>query len=335
MKRNLAILALVLGSLALIVGAIMLTGESPLGTLSTMLKGSLGSPRAISETLRETTPLLIAGVAVFLALRAGLFNIGVEGQFTVGACVCAMIVLQLPGPVGFTLGTLGGALAGALWALPAGLIKAYRGGHEVITTIMLNNVAGFLTMALVAGPLKDTTQQQPSTPNISESSYLPALFDNGSLVVSSALVFGILSAIALAIWLKRSVSGYELRATGVNPSAATVAGVDVKRVMVRSMAVSGAIAGVAGAVQVLAFSHRFHGNFSPGYGFDALGVALLAGQSALLLIPSALLFGVLARGGTMINALTKVPKGLTIIVVGILIIVAAAIRYRKTPEVES
>jgi len=335
MKRNVAIVLLALCSLAVVAGGILLAGAHPLETLGTLIKSSLGSAQAITGTLRETTPLLIAGVAVFLALRAGLFNIGVEGQFTVGACTCAFIVLRLPGTVGIALGILAGAVAGSLWALPAGLIKAYRGGHEVITTIMLNNVAGALTMALAAGPMKDPTQQQPSTPNIANSSYLGALFDNGTLTVSSALLFGVIAAIGLAIWLKRSVAGYELRATGANTSAATVAGIDVKRVIVRSMATSGAIAGIAGAVQVLAFEHRFYGSFSPGYGFDALGVALLAGQSALLLVPAALLFGILAKGGTMINIIGNVPKGLTTVVVGILIVVAAAIRYRKTPAVES
>lgn len=334
MKRALSIALLALGGFALIVFAMVAAGAHPIEVLQGLFKGSMGSPNAITGSLRETTPLLIAGIAVFLALRAGLFNIGVEGQLTVGACACAVVALSLPGWAGIVLGTFMGVVAGALWALPAGLIKAYRGGHEVITTIMLNNVAGFLTLALAAGPLKDPSQESSSTRNLAEGSFLPAVFDNGSLTISVALVFGILGAVVLSYWLKRTVAGYELRAVGANATAAGVAGISPQRVIVRTMLASGAIAGFAGAMQVLAFEHRFYGNFSPGYGFDALGVALLAGQSGFGLIPAALLFGILAKGGTTIQIL-GVPKGLTTVLLGVLIVIAAAIRYRKTKAVES
>jgi len=146
--------ALVLGAVALLAAAILATDVAPLDALATLLRGSLGSPRAIGGTLKETTPLLVAGLAVFLALRAGLFNIGVEGQLLLGAVTCTTIVLRFSGWPGVVLGAVAGMAAGALWAFPAGWIKAYRGGHEVITTIMLNNVAALLTTALVAGPLK-------------------------------------------------------------------------------------------------------------------------------------------------------------------------------------
>jgi len=334
MKRNLGVAALVLCGLLLIVGAMIAVGAHPMESFLGLLKGSLGSSKAISDTLQETTPLLIAGLAVFFALRAGLFNIGVEGQLNVGACACAFVALKVPGFGGVALGTLAGIVGGALWALPAGWIKAYKGGHEVITTIMLNNVAGYLTLALVAGPLKAPDQEGTTTANLAPSTNLPALFDNGTLTISSGLVVGILAAIGLAYWLKRTVSGYELRAAGANPTAAAAAGVSVKRVILQAMLTSGAIAGFAGAVQVLAFTHRFYADLSSGYGFDALGVALLAGQSALLLVPSALLFGILAKGGTALQ-INGVPKSITTIVLGVLIIIAAAIRYRKTQAVES
>ena len=334
MKRNIGIAILALCGICLIVFAMMAAGAKPMEAFQGLIKGSLGSPAAIAGTLRETTPLLIAGIAVFFALRAGLFNIGVEGQLTVGACACAFVVLKIPGPFGIVLGTIAGMVAGGLWAMPAGLIKAYRGGHEVITTIMLNNVAGLFTLALVSGPMKDPTLAGTTTANIAESSHLPAVYDQNSLTISLALVFGLVGAIYLAGWFKRTVAGYEVRAVGANPTAAAVAGISAKNVIVRAMTTSGMIAGFAGAMQVLAFEHRFYGGFSPGYGFDALGVALLAGQSAFGLIPSSLLFGILAKGGTAIQ-IYGVPKGITTVILGVLIVVAAAIRYRKAKAVES
>lgn len=334
MKRNLGIAILSILGLVLIYVAILAAGADPIGAMRDLLKGSLGSPAAISGTLKEATPLLLAGVAVFLALRAGLFNIGVEGQLTVGACACAYVAIKMPGVLGIVLGTVVGMIAGALWAFPAGWIKAYRGGHEVITTIMLNNVAGLMTMALVAGPFKDPTQEGTTTANIATHSELPPLVNSGPWALSPALLFGIVGAAALGYWLKRRVAGYELQAVGANPIAAATAGIDAKRVIMKAMLLSGAIAGFAGSMQVLAFEHRFYGNFSPGYGFDALGVALLAGSSAYGLIPSALLFGVLAKGGTMVQ-ISNVPKSITTVILGVLIVIAAAIRYRKVKAVES
>lgn len=323
--------ALVLGVIVVLAGALFLAKVSPGGAVATLLKGSLGSPSAIGGTLRETSPLLLLGVAVFLALRAGLFNIGADGQFVIGALAGTMVALKVPGPVGILLAVIAGALGGAVWAWPAGWIRAYRNGHEVITTIMLNNVAALLTTALVAGPLKDPNDQSPTTANLKTSSHFPDLLSQ-PVTVNLAIVLGVLAAVAIAIWLRRTVAGYELEAVGANPTAARFAGVDPRKVIVRAMTASGAIAGVAGALQVLAYENRFYANFSPGYGFDALGVALLAGGSAYGVIPAALLFGILDKGGTSLQ-IFGVPKGITIVVLGALIIVAAALRYRRVKVV--
>lgn len=320
--------ALVVGALALLAAAVLATDVAPLKALETLLQQSLGSPRALGGTLKETTPLLIAGLAVFLALRAGLFNIGVEGQLLVGALACTVVVLRLPNAFGVILGVPAGMAAGALWALPAGWIKAYRGGHEVITTIMLNSVAGLLTTALVAGPLKAPGQESTTTASVPEALMLPAVFSGEEWSVSVALVLGVLLTAALAWWLRRSVSGYELQAVGANATAAETAGVSSRRVTTLAMVASGALGGLAGALQVLAYEGRFYAGFSPGYGFDALGVALLAGASAWGVLPAALLFGVLAKGGTAVQIL-GVPKGITGVVLGLLILVFAAVRYRR------
>ncbi|MCB8932771.1 MAG: ABC transporter permease [Fimbriimonadaceae bacterium] len=325
---NWKLLALVIGAVALLAAAILATDVAPLEALQTLLRGSLGSPRAIGGTLKETTPLLIAGLAVFLALRAGLFNIGVEGQLLVGAMTCTVVVLRLPGVIGVILGVAAGMVAGAAWAFPAGWIKAYRGGHEVITTIMLNSVAALLTTALVAGPLKAPGQESTTTASIPDALLLPAVASGEDWSLSLALVIGVVLTGAMAWWLRSSVGGYELQAVGANPTAAETAGVSSRRVTTLAMMASGALGGLAGALQVLAYEGRFYSGFSPGYGFDALGVALLAGASAWGVLPAALLFGVLAKGGTAVQIL-GVPKGITGVVLGLLILIFAAVRYRR------
>jgi simple sugar transport system permease protein len=332
MRFDWKLLALIAGALAILVAFVMLAGASPLGALSTLIKGSLGKPAVIAGTLRETTPLLISGLAVFLALRAGLFNIGVEGQLVVGACSCAVVALRFPGPVGMVLGALAAMLAGAFWALPAALIKAYRNGHEVITTIMLNNVASLLTGALVAGPIRAPGQQSTTTSILDKATRLPNLYDHPPVTISSGLLMGIVIAAAMAYWLGRRVAGYELQAVGANPTAARFAGIDPKRVVVRAMLASGAIAGLGGAIQVLAYEGRFYADFSPGYGFDGLGIALLAGGSAFGVIPAALLFGILVKGGVSLG-IAHIPKGITTVVLGLIILIAAALRYRKVKTV--
>ncbi len=324
------ILALCAGAIAILVAALLLSHNNPIDAAATLVKGSLGSPTAITGTLKETTPLLIAGLAVFIALRSGLFNIGVEGQLTVGALAAAVVGLKFPGPLGIAAGTAAAIAAGALWALPAGWIRAYRNGHEVITTIMFNYLAGFLTFYLVNGVFKDPHQQEATTANLPDATRLHPW--GSAIQINPGLILGLLACIALWWWLSRTVAGYELRLTGANPIAAAFAGVKPKPTIVKAMLCSGAIAGLAGAIQVFASESRFYSDFSPGYGFDALGVALLAGTNALLLIPAGLLFGILAKGGTMLQ-IEGIPKGITTVILGILILLAAAFRYREVKTV--
>lgn len=334
---NVRIALLIFGAAAVVVGAVWAAGVDPIVAYNRLYHGSLGTGSAISGTLRETSPLLIAGIAVFIALRAGLFNIGVEGQLVVGAVAAAWVALSIPGPIGIVLAIAAGTAAGGIWALPAGLIRAYRGGHEVITTIMLNNVAAFLTTALVAGPLRDRTQESTTTAILPDASRIPNLVEtpvnlgdvNSVLRVNAALLMGIILLVVLAFWLRRTVGGFELSLVGANPRAAELAGVRSARTIVGAMAVSGMVGGFAGALQVLAYEGRFFAGISSGYGFDALGVALLAGASPWGMIPSSLLFGILAKGSTSIQIL-GVPKGLTYVILGLLILVFAAVRYRRS-----
>lgn len=326
-------IVLVLASLGFVIAVLSAIEVMPLDAARVLIVGSMGKQSAWKETLKEMTPLLIAGLAVFVALRAGLFNIGAEGQLTVGAMAAVIVALKIPNAFGMVLAIVAGTCAGALWALPAGLIKAYRGGHEVITTIMLNNIALYLTIGLVSGPLNSVTSEGVTTDVLVEQSWLPNAYQNEGFRLSWALLIALALVWGMAVWFKRTVAGYELRATGASESAAATAGVEVKRVTVRAMAVSGALAGLAGAFQVLAYEHRFYGYFSSGFGFDALGVALLAGSSPWGVVPSAFLFAVLSKGTTSMQTL-GVPKGLSGILLGLLIIVFAAYRYRRVKSHE-
>jgi general nucleoside transport system permease protein len=297
-------------------------------TFVQLFKGAFGSPAAITGTLKEASPLLILGAAVFLALKAGLFNIGAEGQFVVGACVGAITMIAIGGVLGVLVGCLAGAIAGGLWALPAGWIRAYRNGHEVITTIMLNSIAVLLTKWLVSGPFVDAKQGGATTVNLTKNTRLSPLFKSGALEIPQSLLVGLIVIGFVGYWLYRTVNGYELRATGANPTAAKFAGVRTASVQLKAMCMSGTLAGLAGALQVTQFEGRFYDGFSPGYGFDALGVALLSGSSPTGLIVSALFFGALNKGGTSLSILS-IDKGITTVILAIVIIIFAAIRYSK------
>lgn len=322
---------LALAGFALIIAALIVAGAVPSDALRIVVDRALARPAGWRDILLESTPLILLGCSVFLALKAGLFNIGADGQFVVGAMAGVWICQAVPGPLGIVAALIGGAVAGGLWALPAGLIKAYRNGHEVITTIMLNNIAGFLSLFVVRNWLQDPSSQSPTTLYIAATSQLPTLFSQGAFKVNIAILFALMCVGGLWWFFKKTVGGYELSAVGANPTAAKYAGIDVRRVTICAMASSGMVAGFAGAIQVLAYTTRFYPGFSPGYGFDALGVALLAGGAPLGLILSGVLFGTIAKSTTVL-AISGVPKGLSFILLGVLIVVFASYRYRKEPS---
>jgi ABC-type uncharacterized transport system permease subunit len=318
---------LLVAGVGLILALVLLSGADIAEVGVALLRGTVGTPAAVEGTLRETTPLLITGCAAYLALQAGLFNLGVEGQFVVGAFTTALVCLLLPGPMGVMAAVCASAAAGAFWALPAALIKAYRGGHEVITGIMLNAVAAFVTTALVAGAFRDPGAQTTTTASLGSGSLLPNLFANATFTVNSAIMVGLALVLMLAWWLLCTVAGFEVRAAGKNENAARLAGIFPKRVVVSTLVASGAIAGFAGAIQVVGYEGRFYSGFSAGYGFTALGVALLAGKNPLGILPAALFFGILSKSAAPLQ-IVGVPKGLTLVVVGVAIVVFAAFKQR-------
>lgn len=322
------VLAVVVG---LIVGTIFIaaSGASPGEAYVAFFRSVVGippfaEPRFFGETLVQTIPLVFTGLAHALAFRTGLFNIGAEGQYIIGSLVAAIIGYALPLPPGIHLvvALAGGFLGGALYAAIPGLLKAYRGVHEVVNSIMLNWVA-FYFVNWAVGLLKDPKSTSGSaTPMVLET----ARFAQG--LMGSRLHFGLLwaigAAIVLYIYLWRTSSGYEIRSVGLSPGAAEYAGINVQWNIVKAMMISGGLAGLAGAVQVLAINFRFYEQIGfTNYGFDGMAVALVGRSHPIGVLLSALLFGALGRGGPAMQAAVGIPKAVIWVVQGVIVFFVA------------
>ncbi|MBI4758123.1 MAG: ABC transporter permease, partial [Chloroflexi bacterium] len=266
---------------ALAIGAVVIwaSGASVPKAYQGLFEGALGSPRGIAETLVIATPYTLAGLAVALGFRCGLFNIGAEGQFYLGALFAVWVgysVKGLPIFVHLPLAILVGALGGALWGAIPGFLKARLGTHEVINTIMMNYIAVLMVDWLVnrKGPMWDSTSTVPRTPYILSTATLPQLVPpyrlHAGLLIAIAAVF-------VVYWLLwKTTLGFEIRAVGANPSAAKYAGMSVTRNFVLAMTFSGVLAGLAGAGEVLGLNRTLPAAFVSGYGFDSIAIALLA-----------------------------------------------------------
>ncbi|HEX9016502.1 MAG TPA: ABC transporter permease [Chloroflexota bacterium] len=279
-----------------------------------LIEGAFGSPQALSETAVWTSPYIFAGLAVALAFKGGLFNIGAEGQLALGALISAWIGFALPritGPIPAVihvpLAILGGTLAGGIWAAIPGWLKARTGGHEVINTIMMNYLALLLTSFLLNGPWKDPRPSNvvAQTPLIAASAQIAPIFSD--LRFHWGVVLALLVAAGVYWLLWRTTLGFEIRTVGANPSAARYAGVRVERIIVLTMAMSGMLAGIAGAIEVVALNHRHTVSFNIGYGFDAIAIALLGKNHTAGVVLAALLFGAMRNGATRMQFMTQVP----------------------------
>jgi general nucleoside transport system permease protein len=335
---------------AAIIGSIfiLLAGLDPFSAYQGLLEGGLGSDAALTRSLIKMAPFILSGLSVAFAFKGGLFNIGAQGQLVVGAMFSAWAGFAISGlpPVLHVLIALGaGILGGALWGLIPGLLKAYTGAHEVISTIMLNYVASNLLEWLVTparpsanpGPLafcnKIGSCALAKTPPILESAYLPVVYTPGGNA-SDVLHLGVFLAVAVAllVWLVlyRTTFGFELRMVGLNPSAARYSGINVPRLTVLTMVISGGLAGLAGAIQTQGVFHEFQTNQSLTLGFDSIAVALLAGSHPIGIIPSALLFGILGAGGGQMQLASRVPVELIQVIQALILMFVAAdqiIRY--------
>jgi general nucleoside transport system permease protein len=309
-------------ALAIGAGVIALAKGDPLAAYGALLSGALGNVQGLAETLAQTTIFLFAGLGVAIAFRAGLFNIGAEGQLVVGALCTALTgaALHLPAAIEIPLCLTAGALGGACFGGIAGWLKARYGASEVITTIMLNYIAYFGVNYLVAGPLRGSLIA-PETAPIASTAMLAPIIPLTRL--TAALPIAIVAAVVTWWWLQRTVGGYELRALGCSERAARYAGINVSKVIIRTMALSGALAGLGGATEVLALFHRFNAQLWPGYGFTSIAVALLAQSNPLGVVASAIFFGVLQNGALSMQALAGVPRDLVSVIQGLIILFVA------------
>lgn len=320
---------------AMIVGAIFMLaiGANPLEAYQLLIRGSFGNARNIFETLVNTVPLIFTGLAVAFAFQCGLFNIGAEGQFFAGYLAAAWIggFFQLPWYLHIPLALLAAITAGALWGGIPGLLKAKLGVHEVISTIMFNHIALHFTILLIRTVLK-TPGGFPATPKIAESarflrfsqiSWLKPILRGSRLNISIFLAL----LVAWFIWwlLWKTKIGYEIRAVGFNPLAARYAGISVAKNTVLAMAISGALAGIAGASQSLGLEFRASQPFGfIGYGMTGIAVALLGKNHPTGVILAALLFGTLQRGANTMQLNAGVPREVIYIIQAIIILFAAS-----------
>ena len=319
--------------------AFRLTMTGIIDAYKALFVGSVGSPRAITESLFAATPLIFAGLAVAVGFQAGLFNIGANGQMHMGGMAALWIgfTLTLPMFIHIPLAVLAAIVVGGLWGGIAGFLKAKTGAHEVITTIMLNFIALFMVNYLLKTSLfQEPGRNDPISQQVNESAQFPTLGDY-RLNIGFLIALG---AVWFVWWLMyRSTLGFEFRAVGFNPSGAKYAGMNVAFIYVAVMTVSGALAGIGGANQILGLEpYRGISNFAGNIGFDAIALALLGRSNPIGVLFAGLLFGALRAGGREMQGAAGIPVDLVLVLQALIIVMIAApelVRaiYRiKTPD---
>jgi ABC-type uncharacterized transport system permease subunit len=305
------VLALVLsliGSL-LLSSLLILYARANIGeAFSALFAGAFGSWKAFLETLVKATPLILTGLSILVAFRGRIWNIGAEGQLFAGAMAGYWVsahLSALPSGLLFAAILMAAFAGGALCGWIPGYLKAKLRVDEVIVTVMMNYVITYLLSYLLAGPWREPGQYYHMTPLVPEAAHFPLLFPNSRLHAGFLVA---LAASGLVFWLMAKTRlGYEIRAIGLNPTAAKFKGINVPRVIILVMLISGGLAGIAGAGEVMGLHHRLKAAISTGYGYTGIIIAMLAGLSPFGVIPAAILFGGLVNGSNRMQILTGVP----------------------------
>ncbi|MCP4384606.1 MAG: ABC transporter permease [Hyphomicrobiales bacterium] len=285
---------------------------------------SLNGPNAIGETIAQATPLIFAGLAVAFAFKVGMFNIGAQGQLLMGATFATYVgfTWDLPMAIHLPLALVAGIVGGAVWGGIVGVLKAWTGAHEVITTIMLNFVAlSFVSYLLTTSSFLREGRGDPISPPVAGSAELPAVAGT-----RAHLGFIIALLVAWLTWwiLFRTTIGFKLRTVGANPDAATYAGISVAAAWILAMAIAGGIAGLGGGVQILGVNHSLTTGVVAGLGFDAIALALLGRSHPAGVVGAALLFGMLRAGAVGMQARTSVPVDIIVVIQALIILFVAA-----------
>lgn len=305
---------------------LLLSGYDAMLALHALFEGAFGSTYAFSETIVKSLPLLLTGVAVALAFRAGVWNIGAEGQLLVGALSAVALaphLTGLPGVLGIAFMLICGALAGAGWAGIAGAMKVHRNVPEVVSTILLNFIALELVRYAVHGPLMEAAGQFPQSEALAPALRL-ARFVPPTRLHTGLWLAPVLAVLAYVL-IHRTVFGFEMQATASNATAARFVAIDTGRVQLRSLMLSGALAGLAGVFELAGVTYRVYENFSPGYGYTAIAVALMARLNPLAVMATALLFGALDNGATAMQRQANVSAVISYVMQGIVVLTLAAL----------
>lgn len=297
---------------------ILATGHNPIQAYILFIRGAFGNTFNLMETITKSIPLTIAGLAFLFAYRCGVFNIGTEGQLLIGAIAAALVgfLIKLPPVIHQIVLILTGAVFGALYAGIAGWLKAYRGVNEILSTLMLNYPAIYLTHFLVVKVFK-APGVVPATPLINKSAELPVIIPDTRLHAGIFIVIGLIFLVDFI--LRKTVLGYEIRAVGFNPTAAAYSGISIRKNVIIAIMISGALAGIAGSVEVMGLHHRFFDQFSPGYGFDGISVSLVALLNPFATFFSALFFGAMRTGSTEMQIFLEIPRQLMTLYQGIIL----------------
>jgi general nucleoside transport system permease protein len=310
----------------LLIGAflILLAGADPIAAYAVMFKGAFGGQRQIEETLLKAAPLLIVALGLTVAFRARVWNIGGEGQFFIGALFGSVFALGFPGwprPLLIAAMLVAAAVGGMLWALLAGVLKTKRGISEIISTLMLNYIAALFVLYMARGPLQDPKGYLPETAQFAAAARMPALFGT-RIHIGVLLAVLLVPLVYVLIWM--TPLGFRLRAVGSRASVARSAGIRVERTILFALAFSGALAGIAGIIEVSYLHTRLKGTISGGYGFSAILVALLGRMHPVGVAVAALFFAALTIGAQSMHVVYALPDSLANVIQAVIVLCVLA-----------
>lgn len=325
------IIALLIASIPII-----LAGKSPIDAYRELVNGAVGTIIRVGVTLTRATPILLTGLAASLSFRSGIFNVGGEGQLYMGALGATLVALyfpNLPGYILIPLAFLAAFAMGGFWSLIPGLLKVFKKVDEVIVTIMMNFIAFWIVSYLVHGPLKEPEAMFSYTSRIPDAATLPILIKGTQL--HSGYIFALLIALLVYILMNKSSLGYQMRAVGENIESAHYAGMNTKRVLLLVFGLSGGIVGLAGALEIFGVQYRLSDFFSPGYGWDGIGVALVGNTNVGGVLFASHFFAFLRSGSGGLERALGVPSAFGVMIQGLAILFTViGITYRLVKQQE-
>ena len=308
--------------IAMLIGAFIIWGggNNPIEVYQLMIEGSIGTSQTLSETILKTASLIIAGISYAFAYRCGMLNIGIEGQMLAGAILSTWVgvnITFLPGVLHLFVAVMAGVLAGTFLGCFIAFLKNRFGANEVITTVMMNYVMLFFVEYLVTGPMREAPEF-PQSARVLSTAGLPVLIPGTR--VNIGIILALLLIALYSYYWKRSKRGFEMRIVGENPAVANSIGINVNQNRMIAFAVSGALAGLVGGMELLGIQKRLLQNFLAGYGFDGIAVALLGKNGPIGIILSSFLFGAMKTGGNMVQMFSNVPSSVVLIIQAVIIL---------------